>query len=136
VQICFSERGWHSNKNWRKIAVLLVYSHPKGIPFGSKKELSMLETQEEVAELIRAAMRDLELDQRGHIEFHPLLPDPVSLTEGTHGPIVLEKAPRWVIDFTYPADNAEARNIQFQINTSDYQNLDEIRRFIATTIQP
>jgi len=96
----------------------------------------MLETQEEVAEIIRAAMRDLGLDQRGHIDFHPVLPDSVGLTEGTHGPVVWEEAPRWVINFAYPADDAEPRNIQFQINTSDYQNLDDIRRFIAREIQP
>jgi hypothetical protein len=96
----------------------------------------MLETEQEVAELVRDAMRDIGLDRRAHIEFNPLIPDSVGKTEGTHGPIVWEEPPHWMINFTYPADDDNATTRKIKVNTSEFQNLDEIRRSIAEKIRP
>lgn len=95
----------------------------------------MLETKEEVAELIRAAMRTLDLDQRGHIEFHPLLPDSVGKADGNYGPVVWEFPPHWRISLTYPVGDDNASKREFDVNTSEFQSLGEIERFIIGKIQ-
>jgi len=95
----------------------------------------MLETKEEVAEIVRAAMRQLNLEERGHIEFHPLLPDSVGKADGTYGPVVWEYPPHWSISFTYPVGEDNATTREFNINTAEFQNLGEIERFIIEQIQ-
>ncbi len=94
----------------------------------------MLDTKEEVAETVKEAMRDAGLNRRAHIEFHPLLPDSIGTIDGTNGPVVWEEPPYWRIEFTYPADESDATTREIQVNTANFQNLGEIRRYIANEI--
>ncbi len=105
---------------------------PASIPLVGENR--MLDTKEEVAETVKEAMRDAGLNRRAHIEFHPLLPDSFGMNDYTNGPVAWEEPPHWRIEFTYPADDGDATTREIQVNTADFQNLGEIKRYIANEI--
>lgn len=94
----------------------------------------MLETQQDVGEIVKSGMRELKLDKRGHIDFHPMLPDAVGLTGASHDPIVWEYPPRWMIYFRYPADESDAKTCVLDLNTANFETLDEVRQFVVQSI--
>jgi hypothetical protein len=99
------------------------------------EKILMLEEKEEVVAIVKDAMREAGLTQNGRIEFHPLLPDSVGLAEPNQPP-VWQAAPRWIVNLQYPTDSDEpAGTYSFQINTSDFQNKEQIKSFVISEIK-
>jgi hypothetical protein len=99
------------------------------------EEHVMLEEKEQVVALLKEAMKELGLNRKGHVEFHPLLPDSVGLAE-PYSPTVWRDAPRWVIKLQYPTDGeGPAAVYSFQVNTSEFRDEEEVKNFMAGEIK-
>jgi hypothetical protein len=95
----------------------------------------MLEEKESVVAILKEAMKELDMNRKGRVTFGAAGFDYAALSE--RGEIITPNfCPRWKVQLHYPIGEEErSKQINFDIITFDFQNEDQIKRYIIQEIK-
>ena len=96
----------------------------------------MLEEKERVVALLKEVMKSLEMSKKGRVTFYQSGFDFSALAEPGEPPVAPGFCPRWNLTLRYPVgDEEQAKVINFEIVTYDFQTENEIKEFISREIK-